>query len=68
MDRPCVNSWAGAHEIFQAREYDAGASPTSSEPAQKRRIAGQASTNFEFLLELMREHKCGNLMKCTCIM
>jgi hypothetical protein len=26
MDRPCRNSWIGAHEIFQAREYDAGAS------------------------------------------
>jgi hypothetical protein len=24
-------SWTGAHEIFQVREYDAGASPTSSE-------------------------------------
>jgi hypothetical protein len=31
MDRPCENSWIGAHENFQAREYDAGASPTSSE-------------------------------------
>jgi hypothetical protein len=68
MDRPCMNSWTGAHENFQGRENDAGASPTSSEPARKRRTAGQASTNFEFLLELMREHKCGNLMKRTCIM
>jgi hypothetical protein len=31
MDRPCESSWIGAHENFQAREYDAGASPTSSE-------------------------------------
>ena len=31
MDRPCKSSWIGAHENFQAREYDAGASPTSSE-------------------------------------
>jgi hypothetical protein len=29
MDRPCVNSWIGAHENFQAREYDAGASQAS---------------------------------------
>jgi hypothetical protein len=31
MDRSCESSWIGAHENFQAREYDAGASPTSSE-------------------------------------
>jgi hypothetical protein len=31
MDRPCESSWTGAHENFQAREYDAGASPTTSE-------------------------------------
>jgi hypothetical protein len=34
MDRPCRSSWTGAHESFQAREYDAGASPISSEPAR----------------------------------
>ena len=28
MDRPCRSSWTGAHESFQAEEYDAGASPT----------------------------------------
>jgi hypothetical protein len=28
MDRPCESSWIGAHENFQAREYDVGASPT----------------------------------------
>jgi hypothetical protein len=28
MDRPCRSSWTGAHEFFQAEEYDAGASPT----------------------------------------
>jgi hypothetical protein len=27
MDRPCRSSWTGAHENFQAEEYDAGASP-----------------------------------------
>ena len=31
MDRPCESSWTGAHENFQAREYDAGALPTTSE-------------------------------------
>jgi hypothetical protein len=29
MDRPCTSSWTGAHENFQAREYDAGASQVS---------------------------------------
>jgi hypothetical protein len=42
MDRPCMSSWTGAHEIFQAREYDAGASSTSSEPAWKQETVGQA--------------------------
>jgi hypothetical protein len=31
MDRLCESLWTGAHENFQAREYDAGASSTSSE-------------------------------------
>jgi hypothetical protein len=30
MDRPCKISWRGAHENFQAREYDVGALPTTS--------------------------------------
>jgi hypothetical protein len=69
MDRPCMSSWTEAHEKFQAREYDAGASPTSSEPAWKRRIAGQAPAKFlkfpwnccAILNEVIK-------MKCTCIM
>jgi hypothetical protein len=28
MDKPCRSSWIGAHETFQAKEYDAGASTT----------------------------------------
>jgi hypothetical protein len=36
MDRPCKISWKGAHENFQAREYDAGASPATSERGTKR--------------------------------
>jgi hypothetical protein len=35
MDRLCKSSWTGAHENFQAREYDAGASPTTSERGTK---------------------------------
>jgi hypothetical protein len=58
MDRPCASSWTGAHEKFQAREYDAGASPTSSEPARKQKTAGQVpNTNFEITLKLMRNLK-----------
>jgi hypothetical protein len=40
----------------------------SSEPVRKRKIAGQAITNFENALKLLREHECNNLLKCTCIM
>jgi hypothetical protein len=35
MDRLCKSSWIGAHENFQAREYDAGASPTTSKRGTK---------------------------------
>ena len=31
MDKLCESLWTEAHENFQAREYDAGASPASSE-------------------------------------
>jgi hypothetical protein len=70
MDRPCRSSWTGAHEIFQVREYDAGASPTSSEPAWKTTDSWtSASTNLEshlgsccaILNEVIK-------MKHTCIM
>jgi hypothetical protein len=33
-----VSSWTGAHEIFQAREYDAGASKRAS---AEQKAAGQ---------------------------
>jgi hypothetical protein len=52
MDRLCMNSWIGAHENFQAREYDAGASLTSSELAQRHQTAGQAQLqilNFSWI-------------------
>jgi hypothetical protein len=37
MDRSCVSSWTGAHENFQAREYDAGASQ-ASQRGDKRQL------------------------------
>jgi hypothetical protein len=47
MDIPCRSSWTGAHANFQVREYDAGASPETSEPAQKTKDSwAHASTNF----------------------
>jgi hypothetical protein len=46
MDRLCRSSWTGAHESFQVREYDARASPTTSEPTRKRRTAGQVPTQI----------------------
>ena len=36
MGRPCESSWTGVHANFQVREYNAGASPTSSEHGTKR--------------------------------
>jgi hypothetical protein len=45
------------HDVFawSYEEIDAGASPTSSEPARKQRTAGQASTNFENTLEVVAQ-------------
>jgi hypothetical protein len=54
MDRPCRSSWTRAHENFQVREYDAGASPMSSEPAWKRKTAGRHPAQiFEKHLEIV---------------
>jgi hypothetical protein len=58
MDIPCRSSWTRAHENFQAREYDAGASPSSSEPARNAR--GQLDKPTQILKspwELMRDLK-----------
>jgi hypothetical protein len=55
MDRPCTSSWTGAHENFQAREYDAGASQASS--AEAKDSWTSASANFEITLKLMRNLK-----------
>jgi hypothetical protein len=58
MDIPCRISWIGSHESFQVREYDVGAFPTSSEPAQKARDSWtHASTNFEIFLKLLHHLK-----------
>jgi hypothetical protein len=46
MDIPCRSSWIGAHENIQAREYDAGASLTSSEPARKRKNSWTSQHKF----------------------
>jgi hypothetical protein len=56
MDRPCRSSWTGAHEIFQAREYDAGASPTHQ--ASQRGSGRQLDKPAQILktpLELLRK-------------
>jgi hypothetical protein len=46
-----MSSWTEAHENFQARENDAGASPISSEPARRQGQLESASMNFENHLE-----------------
>jgi hypothetical protein len=56
MDTPCESSWTGAHENFQARKYDVGASQVSQRG--DNRTAGKApSTNFEITLKLLRNLK-----------
>jgi hypothetical protein len=56
MDRPCRSSWTGAHESFQAEEYDVGASPTHQASRHgSRKTVGQANTNFENTLGLRRK-------------
>ena len=57
MDRPCRSSWTGAHEYFQAEEYDVGASPMASEPAWKtmNNWARPAET-FEFPFKMMCQY------------
>jgi hypothetical protein len=69
MDRPCRSLWTGAHENFQAEEYDAGASLTHQ--ASQHESRGQldsASPHFEMFWKLL----CRSLMKAfikrrTCI-
>jgi hypothetical protein len=56
MDRPCRSSWTGAHEIFQAEEYDAGASPTQQASQHiKRRTAGETNPNFEMCFGIVAQ-------------
>jgi hypothetical protein len=47
MDKPCESSWIGVHENFQAREYDAGASSTSSEH-------GASATHFGHMINCLK--------------
>jgi hypothetical protein len=69
MGRLYRSSWTGAHESFQAEEYDAGASLThqASQHIERKQL-DSASTHFEILGKLL----CCSLMKafikkCTCI-
>ena len=56
MDIPCSISWIGAHEIFQEREYDVGASLTASEPAQNAsEQLEKTNTSFEIVSKIMRQ-------------
>jgi hypothetical protein len=52
MNRPCESSWTGAHENFQAREYDAGASPASSERGTSTNAFWHMIKLFEIFLKL----------------
>jgi hypothetical protein len=47
MDGPCMSSWTRAHENFQVREYDAGASQAS-----QRRDKGQLEKHPAQILKL----------------
>jgi hypothetical protein len=55
MDRPCQSSWTGAHEIFQAEEYDAGASTThqASQHGEKKQLDNASTYIFELLGKLL---------------
>ena len=60
MDTPYASSWTGAHENFQAKEYDAGASldHQASQRVEQKEQLDNASTNFEDTLILL----CQTLM------
>jgi hypothetical protein len=64
MDRPCRSSWTGAHESFQAEEYDAGASQipkTSVEPSAC--VFKHMTYFFENFLKLKRQTFNESFMK-----
>jgi hypothetical protein len=63
MDRPCVSSWTGAHENFQAREYDAGASQ-ASQRGDKRQLEKHPTQILKCLETLMKPSSGGTLVKC----
>jgi hypothetical protein len=56
MDTPYVRSWTGAHENFQAREYDAGASQASQRGFQRQREK-RPTQNFEIASKLLLDLK-----------
>jgi hypothetical protein len=59
MDIPCRSSWTGAHANFQVREYDAGASPETSEPVQNDK--GQLGTRQHKFLKFFLEVDAPNI-------
>jgi hypothetical protein len=69
MDKPCRSSWIGAHESFQAEEYDAGASLTHQASQHiKRKQLDSASTHFEILWKLLHHSLMKSFIKeRTCI-
>jgi hypothetical protein len=48
IDRLCESSWKGAHENFQAREYDVGASLVASTYGGRGQL-GQVPAHFNTL-------------------
>ena len=64
MDRPCKSSWTEAHEIFQAEEYDAGASPThqASQRGGGRQL-GEPGRILKILWKLLRKSLMKPFMK-----
>jgi hypothetical protein len=52
----CRSSWTGVHESLQAREYDAGASFTASEPAWNAiEQLDKTNTSFEIVSKIIHQ-------------
>jgi hypothetical protein len=63
MDTPCAISWTGAHENFQAREYDAGASQ-ASQRGGKRQLEKYPTQILKYLEPLMKPSSGASLVNC----
>jgi hypothetical protein len=63
MDTPYTSSWIGAHENFQAREYDAGASQAS-----QRGDKGQLEKCPTQILKYLETFNETIKWRCTCKM